>query len=100
MVEMVIMLQSWLPEMRETQVRTLKLHNGDLFKISLEFVNWCPLESHPDNSDHPVRFYCRCQCLSSSHMVIVHLLLQLPLCGINCQQILEMHRFLKIFNLF
>ena len=30
-------------------------------------VNWCPLESHPENSGHPVRYYCRCQCLGSSH---------------------------------
>ena len=26
-------------------------------------VNWCPLESHSENSGHPVRYYCRCQCL-------------------------------------
>ncbi|KAK2157214.1 hypothetical protein LSH36_195g02014 [Paralvinella palmiformis] len=27
------------------------------------WVNWFPLESHPENSGHPVRYYCRCQCL-------------------------------------
>jgi len=59
-------------------------------------VNWCPLESHPENSDHPVRYYCRCQCLGSNHMVIVHLILQPPLCWIDCLQILEMCRLLKI----
>ena len=34
-------------------------------------VNWYPLESNPENSGHPVRYYCRCQCLGSSHMVIM-----------------------------
>ena len=41
-------------------------------------VNWFPLESHPENSGHPVRYYCMCQCLGSSHMVSVHLMLQPP----------------------
>ena len=58
-------------------------------------VNWCPLESHPENSDHPVRYYCRCQCLYSSHMVIVRLVLQPPFCEIGCKQILEMRLFGK-----
>jgi len=26
-------------------------------------LNWCHLESHPENSGHPVRYYCRCLCL-------------------------------------
>ena len=29
-------------------------------------VNWFTLESHPENSGHPVRYYCRC--LGSSHI--------------------------------
>ena len=63
-------------------------------------VNWCPLESHPENSGHPVRYYRRCQCLGSSHMVIVHLVLQPPLCEIGCPQILVMRHLLNFFNLF
>ena len=31
-------------------------------------VNWCPLEGHPENSGHPVRYYCRYQCLGSSNI--------------------------------
>jgi len=65
--------------------------------IGIKCVN-CPFESHPENSGHPVRYYCRCQCLGSSHMVIVHLVLQPSLCGIDCRQILEMPRLLKILN--
>ena len=65
-----------------------------------EYLYERPLESHPQNSDHPVRYYCRCQCLDSSHMVIVRLVLQPPLCGIGCRQILEMRRLLKLLNLF
>jgi len=34
-------------------------------------VNWCPLETYPDDSGHPVKYYYRCLCLGSSHMVIV-----------------------------
>ena len=56
----------------------------------------CPLE----NSGHPVRYYYKSQCLGSSHKVIVRLVLQPPLCGIGCRQILEMRRLLKILNLF
>ena len=41
-------------------------------------VNWFPLESDPENSSHPVRYYCRCQCLGSSHMEILPLVLQPP----------------------
>ena len=63
-------------------------------------VNWFPLESHPENSGHPVRYCCRCQYLGSSHMVIVRLVLQPPLCGISCRQILEMCRLVEILNLF
>jgi len=48
-------------------------------------VNWCPLESHPENLRHPVRYYCRCQCLGSSHMLIVRFVWQPPLCGIGCR---------------
>ena len=33
-------------------------------------------------------------------MVIVRLVLQPPLCGIGCRQILEMRRLLEILNLF
>jgi len=33
-----------------------------------------------------------------SRMVIVHLMLQHPLCEIVCRQILEMRRFLKLLN--
>ena len=32
--------------------------------------NWYRLQSHPEHSGNPVRYYCRCQCLGSSHMVI------------------------------
>ena len=39
-------------------------------------VNWFPFESHPENSGHPVRYYRRCQCLGSSHMVIVRLVVR------------------------
>ena len=49
------------------------------FKIML-----ITLESYPQNSGHPVRYYYRCQCLGSSHMVIVRLVLQPPICGISC----------------
>ena len=41
-------------------------------------VNWCPEESNPKNLGQPVRYYCRCQCISSSHMVIVRIVLQPP----------------------
>ena len=40
------------------------------------------------------------ECLDSSHMVIVHLVLQPPNCRIGSRQILEMFRLLKILNLF
>ena len=63
-------------------------------------LSWCPLESHPENLGHPVRYYFRCQCLGSSHMVIVRLVLQPPLCGISCRQILEIRRLLNILNPF
>ena len=63
-------------------------------------MNWCPLESHPETSGHPVRYYCRCLCLGTSHMVIVHFVLQPPLRGLGSRQILEMRRLLKILNLF
>jgi len=63
-------------------------------------VNWFPLESHPENSGHPVRYYCRCQYLGSSHMVIVRLVLQPTICGISCRQILEMRCLLEILSLF
>jgi len=46
------------------------------------------------------RYYCRCQCLGLSHMVIVRLMLHPPLSGIGCRQILEMRHLLKILNLF
>jgi len=36
----------------------------------------------------------------SNNMVIVRLVLQAPLCGISCRQILEMRRLLKLLNLF
>ena len=52
----------------------------------------CQLESYPENSGHPVGYYCRCQCLGSSHMVIARLVQEVPLCGIGCRQILEMRR--------
>ena len=38
--------------------------------------------------------------LGSSHMVIVCLVFQLPLCGISCRLILEMRRLLEILSLF
>ena len=63
-------------------------------------VNWFQLESYPENSGNPVRYYCRCQCFGSSHMVIVRLVMQPPLCGIGCRQILEMPHLLEILNLF
>jgi hypothetical protein len=44
--------------------------------------------------------YCNSQRLDSSHMVIVRLVLQPPFCGTDCQQILEMRRLFKFFNLF
>ena len=59
-------------------------------------MNWCPLENHDENSGHPVKYYCRCPCLGSRHMVIVRLVLQPTLCGIGCRQILEMRCLLKI----
>ena len=59
-------------------------------------VNRCPLESHPENSDHPVKYYCKCQCLASNQMVIVRLILQPPLCGIDCRNILETRHLLKV----
>jgi len=62
-------------------------------------VNWVPLENHSKNTGNPVRYYCRCLCLCSSHMVIVCLMLQPPLCGIGCRQILEMRRLFKSLNL-
>jgi len=49
---------------------------------------------------HTVRYYCRCQCLGSSHMVIVHLVLQPPLCGIGCRQMFEMRRLFNMLNVF
>ena len=50
------------------------------------------------NSGHPIRYYCRCQCLCWSHMVIVRLVLQPPLCGIGCWQILEMRHLFNILK--
>ena len=41
-------------------------------------MNWCLLENNPQNSGHSVKYYCRCLCLGSSHMVIVRLGLQHP----------------------
>jgi len=29
-------------------------------------VNWCPLESHPENSGHLVRYYWKCECYAPS----------------------------------
>jgi len=63
------------------------------------FVNWFPLENHPENSGHPVRYYSNNQCPGSSYMVIGCLVLQSPQYGIGCQQILEMLRHLTILNL-
>ena len=57
------------------------------------------IRNHSENSGHPVIYYCRCQCLGSSHIVIVHLVLQPPVCGIGCRQVLEMRRLLKFLNL-
>ena len=62
-------------------------------------VDWCPLESHPENSAHPVRYYCRCQCnivTYSDYTLGVGSLI----CGKGCRQILEMRRLFNCFNLF
>ena len=37
------------------------------------FVNWFPIESHPQNSGHPVRYNYRWMFLGSSNMVPVHI---------------------------
>jgi len=55
--------------------------------------------SNPQNSGHLVRYYYRCQCLGPSHMVNVHFMSQLPICGIGCQQILKMPCLLKILKI-
>jgi len=47
------------------------------------------IKSHPENSGNPVRCYYRCWCLGSSDMVIAHLVLQHPICGMGYRQILE-----------
>ena len=46
------------------------------------------------------QYYCKSLCLGLSHMVIVPLVLQPPLCGISCRQILEIRRLLKNLNPF
>ena len=77
------------------------LHGLSINDMTPEYLcELCPSENHPENSGHPVRYYCWCQCLSSSHMVIVYLVLQPPLCEIGCQQILEMRPLLKNLSLF
>ena len=43
------------------------------------------------------RYYCKGQCLGSSHMVIVHLVLQPPLCGIGCRHDIRNASSLEIF---
>ena len=53
----------------------------------------CSLEGHTENSGHPAS-------LGSSHMVIFRLVLEPPLCGIGCRQILEMRHLLEILILF
>ena len=76
----ILQTQYWLPVRKRFHFSIL------LIKWRLNTsVNWCPLESHPVNSGHPVRYYCRCQP---------------PLCGIGSQQILEMRRLLNILNMF
>ena len=90
----------WLPVRQRIHFKILLTYKA-INDMAPEYLcEQCPLESHPENSDHPVRYYCRCQCLSSSHMVIVRLVLQPPLCGIGCRQILEMRCLLEILSLF
>ena len=50
------------------------------------------------NSGHPVRYYCRCQCLGSSHMVILRLELHPSLCGNKKKSLLKTHLFKVAFT--
>ena len=77
----------WLPVKQCIDFKILLITNNLSMIWHLNTcVNWYPLEI----SGHPVRYYCRCLCLSSTRLPIVGLVLQPPLCGIGCQQILEM----------
>ena len=77
-----------LPVRQHIHFNILLITYKSINDMASEYLNWCPLESHPENSDHPVRYYCRCQCLGSSHTVIVRLVLQPLFCGIGWRQIL------------
>jgi len=63
----------WLPIRQRIHFRILLITYKSINNMAPKYcVNWCPLESHPETSDHLVRYYCRCQCLGTIHMVIVH----------------------------
>ena len=87
----------WLPVRQRIHFLILLITYKSINDMAPEYL-WCPLESHLENSGHPVRYYCRCQCFGSSHMVIVPLMLQPPFRGIGCRHILEMRRFWKLLK--
>jgi len=89
----------WLPVRQGIHFKILLITSNPLMIWRQNTcVNWCLLESHPENLGHPVIYYCRF--LGWSHMLIVRLVLEPPLCRIGCQHILEMRHLLKILNLF
>jgi len=71
----------WLPGRQRIHIRILLTTYVSVNNMAPEYL--CELVS--------IRYYCSCQCLGSSHMVIVRLVLQPPL-------ILEMHRPLNFLS--
>jgi len=57
----------WLPVRQRIHFKILLITYKSINDMAPEYlVNWFPLESHRENSGHPVMYYCRYQCLSSS----------------------------------
>ena len=70
----------WLPVRQRIHFKMLLVTYKSINGMAPEYL--CELVSirkYPENSGHPVRYYCRCQWPGSSHMVIVRLVLQPPL---------------------
>jgi len=82
----------WLPVRQHIHFKNVLITYKSINDMGPEYL--CELVSKRKSSS--VRYYCRCQCLRSSHMVNVLLVLQPPLCGIGCQHIFEMCHLLKI----
>ena len=74
----------WLPVRQRIYFKILLITYKSISDTAPDScVNSGPLGSPLENSDNPVRYYCRCLCLGSSYMAVVHLELQSPLCGLS-----------------